>query len=1598
MDNYNDIPVVPMDNWGEDIESSEPFIVNGLEQSEPTQQPQEKAKTPFQPSVGDIARGAGDIIQSGYEGAKTALSLGNLGSKAADGIAAAFNPDASYADYRAESEARRYKPKSGVGKLTYTLMKYGTLPADGLRAGMALDTLLYEKNEGHLLNGGKDISWDNKLGDIGDRGLNAIEGLGAGLFFKGITHLISGEEVKTVTQELEPVLKEVSKDAPHVTDKLTKLFSSTSHEEVKTLTQELEPVLKEVEVKATVEDIVDQVGNNRVDVFKAAQELPYEDGMRALKEFDAQEEAKLLDTNPSDSKVLTGKVELNIIDKTGHIPGTVSDKATLGTASIDKFSGQMGVSLGEPTEIMSRNGVDEKGVQFWMQKIQDGERPTILLDKEGKTVLVRDGNHRLEAYKRLGFGEVPIIDNTGGKLPENLVTKTSQNIVKEPYQMTKDEFRQSLAGDEQRVFQDAEGNITSKMNGKIADRRLDETLDEVWNDRGLSQADNEKDKEWLQRVVNTYKDKWGNSDVNVKVGLRDLGNKAGYVSKAEDGTVNLVVNKNNMYQKAALRHELEHLHDVVSNKVPTDGTHFSRYGNEDTFAADYVHKKNITKAVKEGKALPESVSKEYANVIPNLDQAVKEVPSAPAQLKLDFNASPEAQAFHSEVKATGEVTDTAIQTLNKSEDVQGIYSTLATASEKHNPFAKETAEEFITNSKAFFKDMYEGMNPNHSFDEWFNTANMSQEQIRSARFLLGNLRKIQQGTNEELLNLGKVFMDSPEGAAKARLMDSLSALQTKATKIDTAIRGSFSEAGRLLQSAQRPSEVIDQISLYDNYVDTIIKKDLLDKGLDVQFFDSVVKEATDSIEKLFAQGQGQMVTADHIEALLTKAFGGDLALVGADSKWLRNEALRILEDYKPGDDLKSLVRSSVRNTINFSQQLDDVKGFIASSAAPDFWGQVKKKGWNNASGYFIQNLLSGVPTAIKNTLGGVSKTYFDNAARRLAGTREERELAALEFECLARNFKRSLELSKSVFKNEPIFGRAGQYVETMGNLPQHLLDSNKLPVAGSRDSWDLPEGFKPNSAQETFLKVSETLGQVSHDLSRWLPMTDEFLTSWNYYAKVESQAIMDSRKYLQQSTKGKYTLEQVRELSDKELNSAKYFNLDTGHPTDVDMLRESREASLVNPLTQEESNSTLLYGAADAIQKLKAKQPVVKFFVPFVNALARLGQNTIDTLPGSRFIPGISTYDNEIKAGGRRAALAQGKVAMGQYVIGSAFIAGCTGMFTGSAPLDKAASAALKKRGWKPYSVVFNDGSKSHYISYKDLEPFASLVGIGVDLSQNIQHLGEEDITSILAKTSYSLKSNILDKTFFSSLSNQADLFSPDKWTDHTGQTLGGLVAAGVIPGSSFFSHLGNVALGDTMKEPRDFAQNILSRIPLINQTLPDKLNDLGEPIQVPLAKRVTGIGYSVSENNIVNNELTDLAEKGLKLPAPKTDKNGVQFENYFNKDGISAYEAIHRGKATTTLGGKTMRQALNDLISSSFYQSLPTGEEVEKDGLTLDYSDKYTRIGQVKRVYQQYLDSSINDVMWNQEFTSKQGSSLKQDYTTVKMNKIPNLQGAFGD
>jgi hypothetical protein len=90
---------------------------------------------------------------------------------------------------------------------------------------------------------------------------------------------------------------------------------------------------------------------------------------------------------------------------------------------VERFRGKgANIGRGNTAEHPIRpGGSGEETVNYFMEKIRNGERPIVSISHEqrtfgsGKPYYISDGNHRFEAYVRLGVKNIPVHDWTGGK-------------------------------------------------------------------------------------------------------------------------------------------------------------------------------------------------------------------------------------------------------------------------------------------------------------------------------------------------------------------------------------------------------------------------------------------------------------------------------------------------------------------------------------------------------------------------------------------------------------------------------------------------------------------------------------------------------------------------------------------------------------------------------------------------------------------------------------------------------------------------------------------------------------------------------------------------------------------------------------------------------------------------------------------------------------------------------------------------------------------------------------------------------------------------------------------------------------------------------
>jgi len=122
---------------------------------------------------------------------------------------------------------------------------------------------------------------------------------------------------------------------------------------------------------------------------------------------------------------------MNVTDS-GHILDTLPKNKQIETLKID--SGLLRNKIGLDTRDLSKQTTGKLTSDYWLKKIEKGERPPILVGMEDGKLKVLDGNHRATAYSELGVKDVPVIFTNEAKsqLPKILSENKSTPQLPKP--------------------------------------------------------------------------------------------------------------------------------------------------------------------------------------------------------------------------------------------------------------------------------------------------------------------------------------------------------------------------------------------------------------------------------------------------------------------------------------------------------------------------------------------------------------------------------------------------------------------------------------------------------------------------------------------------------------------------------------------------------------------------------------------------------------------------------------------------------------------------------------------------------------------------------------------------------------------------------------------------------------------------------------------------------------------------------------------------------------------------------------------------------------------------------------------------------------
>ena len=404
----------------------------------------------------------------------------------------------------------------------------------------------------------------------------------------------------------------------------------------------------------------------------------------------------------------------------------------------------------------------------------------------------------------------------------------------------------------------------------------------------------------------------------------------------------------------------------------------------------------------------------------------------------------------------------------------------------------------------------------------------------------------------------------------------------------------------------------------------------------------------------------------------------------------------------------------------------------------------------------------------------------------------------------------------------------------------------------------------------------------------------------------------------------------------------------------------AREATFTNPIRP---NAPGLEGISGKIQNMVNQHPTMRMLIPFVrtptNIALFFGQRlpfngVMYQVPGLRNISTRFARDMASNDPVLRAAAA-GRMAGGSIITVSALAMAATGTITGSGPKDPEERGYLMKAGWQPYSVKVGNT----YISYKKLDPFATFFGMAADLHEAYLRADEED-RSFIETTMYGLATalgnNIANKTYLTGIVSLSNAISD---ADRNGQAYVNQLFASFIP--SLAAQSNELFFEDTaMRDVQTLMDAVKARIPGMASDVAPRRDVLGEVMRKPdrmgLLPPAWPFSYSTAKKSaIIENELAQL---GAGFTPPRAMRNDVDMRQYVNRRGRNSYDRWQELTGKVRIGGRTLRESMEQMIESPGYQQL---DNTSAPGY------ESPRIGVLRKMISEYRDAALKETL--QEF-----------------------------
>lgn len=413
------------------------------------------------------------------------------------------------------------------------------------------------------------------------------------------------------------------------------------------------------------------------------------------------------------------------------------------------------------------------------------------------------------------------------------------------------------------------------------------------------------------------------------------------------------------------------------------------------------------------------------------------------------------------------------------------------------------------------------------------------------------------------------------------------------------------------------------------------------------------------------------------------------------------------------------------------------------------------------------------------------------------------------------------------------------------------------------------------------------------------------------------------------------------------------------------------------------------------ISKLIAENPALTYVVPFVRTptniltfgVSRSALGMLDVKGMGKALQGFKAdYRAKMSQADRRThaeLVGRLSTAVSVSVALLYYLNANKDFITGYGAKNKERRDAEKLGGFQEYSFrvpansMFNSGDNDKYISYQRLDPLATMVGILADISEYSKY--DESGTNSTASLMFSnlastVVNNITNKSYVQGLDN---LFNVLRDPTKNGEKFLGNIAGGYVP--NIYNQAQNYQEDRMLRETRGIMDYMIKRTHGADKLMPRR-NLLGEVETVP-QDGLTGVFNPLYTkeipDSIVEQEIGSM-NVGFSKPAELLANNkNLDMRDFTNEDGNqTAYDRYAELVGTVKINKKSLRESLEELMSSSFYEGLPDAEQSAELGL------KSPRIKEIQKYLRTFRSVAKRQML-------KEYPELNQAFLAEHQNKI---------